>query len=84
MSLYIKQDGKCHYCGFNIKYSKFTIDHVIPKSKGGNNLPSNLVGACHPCNLEKRDMSIERFMEKIQNRKNKKSFTLPFFMSRWF
>ena len=35
-------------------YAALTIDHVIPKSKGGTDAPDNLVVACHSCNLYKR------------------------------
>ena len=64
------QDGtlKCHYCGksnliadapWNATKSQLnqlaTIDHVKPKSKGGNNDESNLVVACFKCNQRKAD-----------------------------
>ena len=32
-----------------------TTDHLIPKSRGGTDDPSNLVAACHACNSGKRD-----------------------------
>jgi hypothetical protein len=30
-----------------------TLDHIIPKSKGGTNIQSNLIGACESCNTKK-------------------------------
>lgn len=36
-----------------------TIDHVIPRSRGGKNLWSNTVAACSPCNNKKRDRTPE-------------------------
>ena len=33
----------------------FTLDHFIPKSKGGSNNSNNLVPACNPCNHIKKD-----------------------------
>ena len=41
----------CQYCGKR----GVTIDHVIPKSRGGSNAPANLVAACYPCNQKKAD-----------------------------
>lgn len=37
---------RCHYCGG----PGGTIDHIIPRSKGGPNTASNCVPACGPCN----------------------------------
>jgi len=43
----------CQYCG--IKSNKMTIDHVIPKSRGGKSTFENCVAACKPCNNKKND-----------------------------
>lgn len=44
-----KNDGRCVYCGAPAD----TIDHVIPRSKGGTDDPDNLVPACRDCNSRK-------------------------------
>jgi 5-methylcytosine-specific restriction endonuclease McrA len=54
----------CAYCGWHARTSservKLTIDHVMPKSRGGSNIePLNLVSACGPCNRRKRDRTPE-------------------------
>lgn len=41
---------KCIYCGSK---NELTIDHVIPKSRGGNNSWENLVTCCYRCNKYK-------------------------------
>lgn len=41
---------RCQYCG---KRDKLTIDHVLPKSRGGRDTWENLVAACVPCNNRK-------------------------------
>ena len=47
----IRDGFKCAYCG-TIKF-RLTIDHIIPKSKGGKSTFENCVAACKPCNTKK-------------------------------
>lgn len=46
---------KCRYCGITAteEATGLTVDHVVPKSLGGTDDPSNLVTACSPCNSGK-------------------------------
>lgn len=47
----LKRDNfKCMYCGST---NGLTIDHIVPKSKGGKTTWENLVTACNPCNNKK-------------------------------
>mgnify|MGYP001181216154 CR=1 FL=1 len=46
-----RDDGKCQYCG-NVGHF-LTIDHVLPKGRGGQDSWDNLVTACKPCNQKK-------------------------------
>ena len=43
----------CVYCGESYELHELTLDHVRPKSLGGEDLTSNLVPACHKCNQDK-------------------------------
>ncbi len=47
---------RCVYCG---SQKHLTIDHVIPKSKGGQNTWSNMVTCCSKCNCKKGDRTPE-------------------------
>jgi 5-methylcytosine-specific restriction endonuclease McrA len=48
------RDGfKCAYCG--AERQRLTIDHIIPKSKGGKADFENCVSSCKPCNNKKGD-----------------------------
>lgn len=50
--IYRRDGGECVYCGST---KQLTLDHVIPKSKGGGNEWTNLVTCCNKCNLHKAD-----------------------------
>lgn len=43
---------QCQYCG---SVKQLTLDHVIPRSKGGKHSWDNVVIACEPCNSRKGD-----------------------------
>ena len=58
-----KRDGnKCQYCGST---RSLTIDHVIPRSKGGDDSWENLVVACASCNVKKGDKLLEQLNMKL-------------------
>mgnify|MGYP001167989025 CR=1 FL=1 len=52
-NVYIRDDYKCQYCGDSFSHDELTLDHVIPKSKGGRLGWTNTVAACGPCNVKK-------------------------------
>jgi 5-methylcytosine-specific restriction endonuclease McrA len=44
-AIYGKQ---CHYCGYEDEV--MTVDHLLPRSRGGDNSLENLIPACRKCN----------------------------------
>lgn len=58
---------RCAYCNKPLTKETFTLDHVIPKSKGGSSDASNLVVSCIPCNESKANKSLEKFMKEREN-----------------
>src|ERR1700721_471246 len=46
-------DAQCFYCAAPLKFISFTIDHIIPKFRGGNEKRPNLAAACLKCNQQK-------------------------------
>ena len=51
----LKRDGfRCQYCGATPKDGvRLEVDHVHPRALGGKHYASNLVTACHVCNIGK-------------------------------
>ena len=51
-----RDDHTCQYCG---SAERLTLDHVLPKSRGGPETWENLVAACVPCNNRKGNRTPE-------------------------
>jgi len=58
-NILIRDENRCQYCAICFREGDLTIDHVIPKSKGGSSVWDNVVVACKPCNQKKRDYLVE-------------------------
>lgn len=50
------RDGfKCKYCGRGSDETVLQVDHIFPKSRGGENRIENYITACRDCNIGKGD-----------------------------
>ena len=47
-----RDDWTCQYCGREA-HTGLTVDHVIPRSRGGQSVWENIVASCAPCNRKK-------------------------------
>jgi 5-methylcytosine-specific restriction endonuclease McrA len=65
-SLYETYHGKCCYCKIPLSYDEFTLEHVIPQSKGGLTTWENCGIACRECNAQKGDIDLELSGMKLQ------------------
>ena len=52
-AIFARDHWTCQYCGN--ERSTLTVDHVIPRSKGGSSAWDNIVACCAPCNRRKGD-----------------------------
>ena len=43
----------CQYCGIDLTDKDATVDHIVPRSKGGGSTWVNMVASCRDCNLSK-------------------------------
>ena len=50
-AVFARDNNRCQYCGAQAE----NIDHVIPRSRGGQHTWENVVAACRPCNSRKQD-----------------------------
>lgn len=61
--LMLLQRGQCAVCHCGIR-DEFQLDHIVPVSRGGPNIDSNVQLLCPPCNRSKGDKTSEEFMQK--------------------
>ena len=54
-NLYGQQEGLCAGCKVWLPFRNFTIDHLVPQSRGGTDHPDNLQMLCGACNSLKGD-----------------------------
>ena len=63
--IYKRDNYQCVYCGSN---KSLTLDHVIPKSRGGKNEWTNLVTSCFKCNLKKANRTPEEAKMQMRHK----------------
>ncbi|MBD8487867.1 HNH endonuclease [Echinicola sp. CAU 1574] len=77
-NLFKRDNNECQYCG---SQKHLTIDHVVPRSKGGKSSWTNLITACHRCNVQKGDKTPEEVGFLMKRRPFKPS--LSYFLSEY-
>lgn len=64
----------CQYCGKQPGTEELTIDHVVPRSKGGTSTWENSVLACVDCNKKKADLPLSKCGLKLRKVPKKPSW----------
>ena len=59
LRIYIRDKHRCQYCGEKKGPAELTLDHIFPRSRGGDNSPVNIVTACLACNNRKANRTPE-------------------------
>ena len=59
MRIYMRDKFRCQYCGEKKGDPELTLDHIMPRSRGGDNSPINVVTACLKCNNRKSNRTPE-------------------------
>lgn len=52
-STFVRDKFECQYCGAKVSMRDGTLDHILPRSRGGTTSYMNCVTACKPCNSRK-------------------------------
>lgn len=72
-NIFKRDNHQCQYCGIN---DDLTLDHVMPKSRGGRTSWDNLVTACKRCNSRKGDFTPEEAGLLLAQKPYKPSFVM--------
>jgi len=59
-NVWIRDEGRCQYCNSSVSIKDFTLDHVQPRTTGGQTMWTNVVTCCTPCNQKKADKPLNR------------------------
>jgi 5-methylcytosine-specific restriction endonuclease McrA len=54
-NIFLRDNYTCMYCGKQLESHELSVDHIMPKSRGGKETWENLVTACKTCNCMKGD-----------------------------
>jgi 5-methylcytosine-specific restriction endonuclease McrA len=58
-NILLRDRNTCQFCGHTFSASELTLDHVVPRSRGGRSTWENLVACCYQCNNRKGDRTPE-------------------------
>ncbi len=66
--LFKRDDWRCRYCGTLVDDASATLDHILPRSRGGADTSENLATACHGCNSIKSGLTEAEAAPLLLNR----------------
>ncbi len=75
LEVFTRDNWQCQYCGEGLTRRTATIDHVLPRSKGGKTSWKNTVTACAPCNSKKADKSPREARMNLRSDPEKPEFS---------
>jgi 5-methylcytosine-specific restriction endonuclease McrA len=76
-----RDDYTCQYCGRRVPY--LTVDHIIPRSLGGEHIWSNLVAACPSCNHRKGGRTLDQAHMRLLNSPIEPSASAGYLFARY-
>ena len=67
-NILLRDRNTCQFCSRHFPASELTLDHVVPRSRGGSSTWENLVACCYACNNGKGDRTPEEAGLKLARR----------------
>jgi 5-methylcytosine-specific restriction endonuclease McrA len=67
VNIYARDQYRCQYCGQRRPLEELTYDHVVPRSQGGRTCWTNIVTACHDCNMAKGGRTPQQAGMRLRN-----------------
>ena len=67
-NVWVRDKGKCQYCGKFVSLAKMTFDHITPKSQGGRTTWKNIVTCCLKCNSKKDNKTPKEARMRLRSR----------------
>lgn len=64
-AIFARYKGRCAYCGQPMKKKDMTVDHYVPKSRGGGDNIENLMPCCKACNAMKAADKLKTFRKRF-------------------
>src|SRR5579863_6883525 len=74
-NILLRDRNTCQYCATVLPASELTLDHVVPRSRGGLSTWENLVACCHSCNRSKGNQMIHE-LEDMHLMREPRPFSL--------
>ena len=85
-NLFRRDKNTCQYCGRRLPSDQLSIDHVVPRARGGKSSWTNCVVACFSCNVKKGNMLLKEAGMKLLRQPRepawRPSFAAPLFKRR--
>ena len=62
LRIYMRDKFRCQYCGDKKPAGELTLDHILPRSRGGDNSPVNVVTACVACHYAEARVEWRKYL----------------------
>lgn len=70
-NIFLRDENRCQYCGHKLPTHLLSLDHVMPRSRGGMTTWENIVCACLSCNVKKGGRTPQEAGMKLYQRPSK-------------
>ncbi|MEM6291747.1 MAG: HNH endonuclease [Myxococcota bacterium] len=76
-NVYMRDGYVCQYCGDKFRHKELTLDHVVPRCRGGRTTWKNIVACCVKCNRRKGSKSPEEAGMPLLSRPSRPRWLAP-------